>query len=181
MSGASDDFRLSGIEGAWCELAAWVLANVLVASGGMACLSCLVLVGVLAGLFALSMVTPRILRRSPSWLRAGVIKRYNDFRRKGAGRQWSATALLTHVGRRSGQTYQTPRDMSSPLRGSPRGWLHGVPSLPDRLPACIRAVRLRLGAAAAAGLDTVVTAIHDNAETLNGISQTEGAGDLNIT
>ncbi|MBV8346577.1 MAG: nitroreductase family deazaflavin-dependent oxidoreductase [Mycolicibacterium sp.] len=34
-------------------------------------------------------------------------QRYNDFTRKSAGSQRSPFALLTHVGRRSGRTYQT--------------------------------------------------------------------------
>jgi len=66
------------------------------------------LVGLLAAVCASPVVMPRIIRRHPDWLRLEVFKRYTDFRRRRAGRQHSATALLTHVGRRTRKTYQTP-------------------------------------------------------------------------
>jgi hypothetical protein len=50
---------------------------------------------------------PRIVRRNRNLLRLGVAKRYNDMTRKSAGTQRSPFALLTHVGRHSGRTYQT--------------------------------------------------------------------------
>ena len=37
-----------------------------------------------------------------------LLRWYNRRRLKRAGRQRSATAILTHVGRRSGRTYETP-------------------------------------------------------------------------
>jgi len=66
------------------------------------------LVGAIAAVLASPVVMPRILKRHPDWLRLGVFKRYTDFRRKHAGREHSVTAVLTHVGRRSGRPYQTP-------------------------------------------------------------------------
>ena len=66
------------------------------------------LVGLLAAVLASPVVMPRILRRHPDWLRLEVFKRYADFRRRHAGHRRSATALLTHVGRRTRKTYQTP-------------------------------------------------------------------------
>lgn len=66
------------------------------------------LVGAIAAGLASPVVMPRILKRHPDWLRLGVFKRYTDFRCKRAGRQHSVTAVLTHVGRRSGRTYRTP-------------------------------------------------------------------------
>lgn len=66
------------------------------------------LVGTAAAVLASPVVMPRIIRRHPDWLRLGVFKRYADFRRSRAGREHSVTAALTHVGRRSGRTYQTP-------------------------------------------------------------------------
>ena len=66
------------------------------------------LVGALAAVLASPVVMPRIIRRHPAWLQLGVFKSYADFRRKHAGRPRSVTALLTHAGRRSGKTYQTP-------------------------------------------------------------------------
>jgi deazaflavin-dependent oxidoreductase (nitroreductase family) len=50
---------------------------------------------------------PRIVRRNRNLLHLGVAKRYNDMTRKSAGTQRSPFALLSHVGRRSGRTYQT--------------------------------------------------------------------------
>jgi deazaflavin-dependent oxidoreductase (nitroreductase family) len=38
----------------------------------------------------------------------GVLRWYNGTRLKRAGTERSATAILTHVGRRSGRTYETP-------------------------------------------------------------------------
>ncbi len=64
--------------------------------------------GVLFAMSASPVVMPRIIRRHPAWLQLGVFKSYADFRRKHAGRPRSVTALLTHAGRRSGKTYQTP-------------------------------------------------------------------------
>jgi len=66
------------------------------------------LFGMLAAMLASPVVMPRIIRRHPEWLRLGVFKRYAAFRRRHAGEQHSVTALLTHVGRRSQKTYQTP-------------------------------------------------------------------------
>ena len=66
------------------------------------------LVGVLAAVLASPVVMPRIIRRHPDWLRFTAFKRYADFRRRHAGHRHSATALLTHVGRRTRTTYQTP-------------------------------------------------------------------------
>ncbi|HUH68462.1 MAG TPA: hypothetical protein VLZ05_06015 [Mycobacterium sp.] len=66
------------------------------------------LVGTVAAVLASPVVMPRIIRRHPDWLRLGVFKRYADFRRRRAGREHSVTAVLSHVGRRSGRTYQTP-------------------------------------------------------------------------
>ena len=66
------------------------------------------LVGIFAAVFASPVVMPRIIRRHPDWLRHKLFKRYAQFRRRHAGHAHSVTALLTHVGRRSGKTYQTP-------------------------------------------------------------------------
>jgi deazaflavin-dependent oxidoreductase (nitroreductase family) len=60
-----------------------------------------------AGLVAVVSVLPRAIRRNRGLLRTGMAKRYNDFTRKTAGSEHSPFALLTHVGRRSGQTYET--------------------------------------------------------------------------
>jgi deazaflavin-dependent oxidoreductase (nitroreductase family) len=65
-------------------------------------------IGVIAAVFASPVLMPRIIRRHPDWLRLGVFKRYADLRRRHSGHQRSVTALVTHVGRRSGTTYQTP-------------------------------------------------------------------------
>ncbi len=46
------------------------------------------------------------VRQSPTMMR--VLRWYNGTRLKRAGSQRSATAILTHVGRRSGRTYETP-------------------------------------------------------------------------
>lgn len=62
----------------------------------------------LAAVLASPVVMPRIIRRHPDWLRLGFFKRYAEIRRRHAGRRHSVTALLTHVGRRSRKTYQTP-------------------------------------------------------------------------
>lgn len=66
------------------------------------------LVGVLATVLASPVLMPRIIRHHPEWLRRGSFKRYAEFRRKHAGHRHSATALLTHVGRRTGKPYRTP-------------------------------------------------------------------------
>ncbi len=66
------------------------------------------LASVLAAVLASPVVMPRIIRRHPDWLRLKAFKRYAAFRRKRSGHQHSVTALLTHVGRRSKKTYQTP-------------------------------------------------------------------------
>jgi deazaflavin-dependent oxidoreductase (nitroreductase family) len=50
---------------------------------------------------------PRIVRRHRDLLRLGIAKRYNDMTRKTSGTSRSSWGLLTHVGRRSGRTYQT--------------------------------------------------------------------------
>jgi hypothetical protein len=64
--------------------------------------------GVVFAMFASPVVMPRLIRRQPARLQLGVLKRYADMRRKHAGQRRSVTALLTHEGRRSGKTYQTP-------------------------------------------------------------------------
>jgi deazaflavin-dependent oxidoreductase (nitroreductase family) len=46
------------------------------------------------------------VRRSTTMMR--VLRWYNGTRLKCAGSEHSATAILTHVGRRSGRTYETP-------------------------------------------------------------------------
>ena len=46
------------------------------------------------------------VRRSTTMMR--VLRWYNGTRLKRAGTKHSATAILTHVGRRSGRTYETP-------------------------------------------------------------------------
>jgi hypothetical protein len=46
-------------------------------------------------------------RQNHHLLSSGVSKKYNDFMRKTAGSPRSPFALLTHVGRRSGRTYET--------------------------------------------------------------------------
>lgn len=61
-----------------------------------------------AAVLASPVVMPRIIRRHPDWLRLGVFRRYAAFRRGRAGRPRSVTAIIAHVGRRSGRTYQTP-------------------------------------------------------------------------
>jgi len=74
----------------------------------------------LVGIFALAVLTlgggavlttvsvlPRVVRRNRELLRGGAAQRYNDFTRKSAGTERSPFALLTHLGRRSGRTYQT--------------------------------------------------------------------------
>lgn len=66
------------------------------------------LLAIVAAALASPVVMPRIIRRHPSWLKLGAFKKYSSFRRRRAGREHSATALLTHVGRRSLKTYQTP-------------------------------------------------------------------------
>jgi deazaflavin-dependent oxidoreductase (nitroreductase family) len=66
------------------------------------------LVVIVAAVLASPVVMPRIIRRHPDWLKSGIFRRYADFRRRHAGRRHSITALLTHVGRRSRTTYQTP-------------------------------------------------------------------------
>ncbi len=47
-------------------------------------------------------------RRVRRVMRIGLLKSYNDTTRKFAGRRHFPFALLTHEGRRSGQTHQTP-------------------------------------------------------------------------
>ena len=66
------------------------------------------LAGLLAAVLASPVVMPRIIRRHPDWLRFAAFKRYADFRRRHAGHRHFLTALLTHVGRRTRKTYQTP-------------------------------------------------------------------------
>jgi hypothetical protein len=46
------------------------------------------------------------VRQSSTLMR--VLRWYNGTRLKRAGSEHSATAILTHVGRRSGRTYETP-------------------------------------------------------------------------
>jgi deazaflavin-dependent oxidoreductase (nitroreductase family) len=69
-----------------------------------------VLLGVagLVGAVLLSSLTPRVLRRNQDWLRRDLFRRYNDVNRISAGTPRSLFALLHHVGRRSGRTYETP-------------------------------------------------------------------------
>jgi deazaflavin-dependent oxidoreductase (nitroreductase family) len=50
---------------------------------------------------------PRIIRRHRDLLRLGIAKRYSDMTRKISGTERSSWGLLTHVGRRSGRSYQT--------------------------------------------------------------------------
>lgn len=76
-------------------------AAVLLAVGGF--------VGVL---LALVFVMPRVARRNWEWLTHNtavmrVLNAYNDFTRRTSGSPRSPFALLTHVGRRSGRTYET--------------------------------------------------------------------------
>jgi deazaflavin-dependent oxidoreductase (nitroreductase family) len=57
-------------------------------------------------------VFPRVFRRHRSLLLSigplrGLLNSYNNMARKIAGTPWSSWGLLTHVGRRSGRTYQT--------------------------------------------------------------------------
>ncbi|WP_445167868.1 nitroreductase family deazaflavin-dependent oxidoreductase [Mycolicibacterium sp. Dal123E01] len=72
-----------------------------------------VLLGAGATVMGVLWLAPRALRRN--WDRPGrnntmqrALKWYNRIRLKRAGSERSATAILTHVGRRSGRTYQTP-------------------------------------------------------------------------
>lgn len=65
-------------------------------------------IGVLVVIFASPVLMPRIIRRHPGWLQLGIFKRLANFRRKHSGQKHSATALLTHQGRRSGKAYHTP-------------------------------------------------------------------------
>lgn len=65
----------------------------------------LVGLGLVGGLWVV--LLPRIARQHRSLLRLGVAKRYNELTRKISGTERSAWGLLTHVGRRSGRTYQT--------------------------------------------------------------------------
>jgi deazaflavin-dependent oxidoreductase (nitroreductase family) len=67
----------------------------------------LVVVGAVGAVLA-SSLAPRVIRRNPHMLRHGVFKSWNDFNRKNAGSRLSPFALLRHVGRRSGRTYETP-------------------------------------------------------------------------
>ena len=69
----------------------------------------LALVGAAVAFFSL----PRVARHQMDQVRQSstlmrVLRRYNSTRLKRAGRAHSATAILTHVGRRSGRTYETP-------------------------------------------------------------------------
>lgn len=66
------------------------------------------LVGLASAAIASPVVMPRIIRRHPEWLKSGVFRRYAHFRRSHAGHRRSVTALLTHVGRHTNKTYQTP-------------------------------------------------------------------------
>lgn len=57
-------------------------------------------------------VIPRVFRRHRDLLLSvgsfrGFLKRYNNLSRKISGTPWSSWGLLTHVGRRSGYTYET--------------------------------------------------------------------------
>lgn len=92
------------------------------------------LAGLLAVILAPGVVMPRILQRNPDWLRLGAIRHYSQIRRRGDGRRHSVLALLTHVGRRSARTYQTPLGawpygngfiLSLPY-GSPTDWCRNV-------------------------------------------------------
>jgi len=78
----------------------WLFRTFVVVAAGV--------IGTLAAVLASPVVMPRIIKSHPDWLKRGIFKRYADFRRRRAGRAHSVTALLTHVGRRSGRTYQTP-------------------------------------------------------------------------
>lgn len=60
-----------------------------------------------AAILTMVSALPRIVRRNRALLQSGAAKRYNDITRKSAGTPRSPFALLTHVGRRSGRTYQT--------------------------------------------------------------------------
>jgi deazaflavin-dependent oxidoreductase (nitroreductase family) len=62
---------------------------------------------------AFVVVLPRLLRHNMDRVRQNgtmmrVVQRYNNATRRSAGSRRSPFALLTHVGRRSGRTYQTP-------------------------------------------------------------------------
>ncbi len=66
------------------------------------------------GVLALAWVVllPRVFRHNRDWMvKIGVLKksltRYNDLTRHISGTERSSWGLLTHVGRRSGRTYQT--------------------------------------------------------------------------
>jgi deazaflavin-dependent oxidoreductase (nitroreductase family) len=66
---------------------------------------------------AIGLVIERILVRFPDKrLRAKVIKPFNKVILLVAGRRFSPTPLLTHTGRRSGRTFQTPLG-AYPYRG----------------------------------------------------------------
>jgi deazaflavin-dependent oxidoreductase (nitroreductase family) len=72
----------------------------------------LVVLGLGALFLAWVMLLPRVFRRNRDrMLRIGPVKkamtRYNDMTRHISGTERSSWGLLTHVGRRSGRTYQT--------------------------------------------------------------------------
>jgi deazaflavin-dependent oxidoreductase (nitroreductase family) len=72
-----------------------------------------VLLGVGAAVVGVYSLLPRVARQNWDRLRRShtmmcVLKWVNRNRLKSAGSKRSATAILTHVGRRSGRTYETP-------------------------------------------------------------------------
>jgi deazaflavin-dependent oxidoreductase (nitroreductase family) len=66
-----------------------------------------VVLALCGAVLAILSVLPRMARRNRGVLRLGITKRYNHMTRKFSGTQRSSWGLLTHVGRRSGRTYQT--------------------------------------------------------------------------
>ncbi|HEX2286019.1 MAG TPA: nitroreductase family deazaflavin-dependent oxidoreductase [Mycobacterium sp.] len=68
----------------------------------------LLVVGCVVGAILASSLTPRVVRRNPELLSRGIVGKWNDINRKSAGTRLSPFALLHHVGRRSGRTFQTP-------------------------------------------------------------------------
>lgn len=96
--------------------------------------SAVVLLGVGGTVVGIVSVLPRVVRRNRGLLRLGVSQRYNDFTRKTAGSRRSPFALLTHVGRRSGRTYETALGACSygdgfllpRAYGSPTDWYQNV-------------------------------------------------------
>jgi deazaflavin-dependent oxidoreductase (nitroreductase family) len=72
-----------------------------------------VLLGVGAAVVGVYWLLPRVARRNWDRVRRSdtmmrLSKWYNGARLKRAGSKRSATAILSHVGRRSGRTYETP-------------------------------------------------------------------------